>query len=258
MSCLKVFFFCFFFFSISKSLHLQRFIIRSRYNKVIKSSKQDWDRPDYTPQSSAPGRADGNGEWEDWLGNESFIGEDTDYGSEDDDDISHNQDINPINSSASTSNTAKTFSEWKSNSGEATSDGWDNLLKTPGGGGGKSASENWSGWSEEAPYFDDNDILDEEPERGPPMPKLGSSDLWSRPNQSIPLEGISAVQYPNAKALIPAIEAVSDARSSTTVLTALEIKVDGLMREVSSLKTLAALLLGLVLGRELGDDHGMF
>ena len=50
---------------------------------------------------------------------------------------------------------------------------------------GKSASENWEGWSEDPPYFDEAEVTDDEGNKGffddrPKILSLGSSDLWSR------------------------------------------------------------------------------
>ena len=89
------------------------------------------------------------GEWDDWTGK--------------------GQTFSPSSSPSSSSSSSSTWSPRKNEIG----------------GPGKSASENWEGWSEDAPYFDEAEITDDEGNKGhfddrPIMKSLGSSDLWTR------------------------------------------------------------------------------
>ena len=91
------------------------------------------------------------GEWDDWSGK--------------------GQTFSPSSSpsSSSSSSSSSTWSPRKNDIGNQ----------------GKSASENWEGWSEDAPYFDEAEITDDEGNKGhyddrPVMKSLGSSDLWTR------------------------------------------------------------------------------
>ena len=206
---------------------------------------QDWDRPNYRPESDLS-RAGGNGEWEDWLGEEAFIGDET--GSDDDDDDDDDDDKEGPASAVQpppVESIPKSFTEWKlvgggGGGGSEALGGWDNLLKSSNGGGiGKSASENWAGWSEEAPFFED------EPEERAPMASLGSSDLWTRSEPEVAPQ--------QASSFVERASFVPQPPSAVVDLSLVEIKMQGLNREVSSLKTFVALLVGLVIGLELGD-----
>jgi len=213
---------------------------------------QVWDRPDYKPI-----RQGGDGEWEDWLGNEAFIGEDSDYGSDDDAETE-------VKSSSAPSTMSSSFSEWRKNSGGGgggnigdAGDGWDGLLKK-GGGGGKSASENWgAGWSEEPPFFDDDDILDEIPDKNPPMTKLGSSDLWSRPDFT---SDDTPAPTPTAPAPVASSGGGGGSSLSEDLRASLmlEMKIAALDKEVANLKSGLGLLVGLLIGLQLGDHPTSF
>ena len=203
---------------------------------------QDWDRPNYQPESDLT-RVGGNGEWEDWLGEEAFIGDD-EMGSDDDDDEDKEDPASAVQPPPAES-IPKSFTEWKlvgggGGGGSEALGGWDNLLKSSNGGGiGKSASENWAGWSEEAPFFED------EPEERAPMASLGSSDLWTRSEPEVAPQ--------QASSFVERASFVPQPPSAVVDLSLVEIKMQGLNREVSSLKTFVALLVGLVIGLELGD-----
>ena len=210
-----------------------------------KQETQDWDRPDYRPEGDVS-RAGGNGEWEDWLGEEAFIGDD-EMGSDDDEEKEQ----------APAEPSTKSFSEWKlvggPGGGGDSEDlgGWDNLLKSSNGGGiGKSASENWAGWSEEAPFFED------EPDERAPTVSLGSSDLWTRTKPPEVVEEKSDRAQTQASSFDQRASVVPQPLSAIADLSLVEMKLQSLSREVSSLKTFVALLVGLVIGLELGD-HGL-
>ena len=98
-----------------------------------------------------PPPAGSRGEWDDWSGK--------------------GQTFSP-SSPQSPSSSSSSSSTWSPRKNEI-------------GGQGKSASENWEGWSEDAPYFDEAEITDDEGNKGhfddrPVMKSLGSSDLWTR------------------------------------------------------------------------------
>jgi hypothetical protein len=206
------------------------------------------------------------------MGNEAFIGEDADFGSDD--------DVEPVKSSSAPSTTSSSFSEWRKNSGEGgggnigdTGDGWDGLLKK-GGGEGKSASENWgAGWTEEPPFFDDDDILDEIPDKNPPMPRLGNSDLWSRPvfTSDDPPAPAPAAPAPTVRSGFGVGVGVGGrggggggrgggASLSEDLRTSLllEMKIAALDKEVTNLKSGLGLLVGLLIGLQLGDHPVSF
>ena len=235
-----------------------------------KGSAQDWDRPDYVP---APNRVGGNGEWEDWVGagDDAFIGEDVDYGQEE-------QATLPAapTPSAAVAETAKeddkrsvtSFADWRSDRGRGGGDfrgdfsssrddsGWGNLLKSTNGGGiGKSASENWEGWSEEPPFFED------EPEEREPIASLGSSDLWSRSTAND--VGVAAdvqqavlpppLQPSTQQPYLPPTGSSPLVPPASSTFSVLELRLETLNREVSNLKALLGLLVGLFAGIQIGD-----
>ena len=136
--------------------------------------------------------------------------------------------------------------------------------------GGRSASENWEGWSEDAPYFDEAEVVDDEGNRGHatddrPQVNLGSSDLWmtraeraamSRESEPPPPAAVEspapvAASSPGpptvaapAAAGVPADAALTIVVEMNRQFQLLDAKTAALTAEVASLKTLLALALG--------------
>jgi hypothetical protein len=86
---------------------------------------------------------------------------------------------------------------------------------------GMSASDNWAGWSEEPPYFDEDDVEDDEGNwgrAGEDKPGFGavsgSSDLWTRQTPSVPSVQVPPVQTPAVQ--IPSTPTESVAAVSTS------------------------------------------
>lgn len=85
---------------------------------------------------------------------------------------------------------------------------------------GMSASDNWAGWSEEPPYFDEDDVEDDEGNwgrAGADKPGFGavsgSSDLWTRQTPSVPSVPTPTVQTHSVQ--IPSTPTESVAAVST-------------------------------------------
>jgi hypothetical protein len=86
---------------------------------------------------------------------------------------------------------------------------------------GMSASDNWAGWSEEPPYFDEDDVEDDEGNwgrAGEDKPGFGavsgSSDLWTRQTPSVPSVPIPTVQTPSVQIPSPPTETVAAVSTS--------------------------------------------
>ena len=105
----------------------------------------------------------------------------------------------------------------------------------------------WKGWSEEAPYFDEYDVQDDEgnwgradeSSGGDTVFGRGSSDLWTRATPSPLVPAANASTQP----LIPAIGSLDDAVTATILsrLQQLETRLDARLDAISSsLQTAAA------------------
>lgn len=222
------------------------------------STKQAWDDPDYKPPTQ------GQGEWADWD-SDGFMGDmepEMEDGEKEGEGTKEKDKVVAMESKASVEvaqSAGRSFADWKSGGGDVEVgglQGWDNLMKTgpSGSAGGRSASENWAGWSEDAPYFDDNDILDEEPvKEGSVFPPLGSSDLWARPTSSIEVPAASVSAPPPSSASTAGVLTSTPAVSLLPLEMGLEARMLALQGQVSDLKSMVALLLGLVVGYGLGS-----
>ena len=216
-------------------------------SRLHSSKQQVWDDPDYKPPTQ------GQGEWADWD-SDNFMG---DMEPEAEEEVEgEDEGVAASRASAEVAQSAgRSFSDWKSGgAADGGLQGWDNLMKTAGS-GGRSASENWVGWSEDAPYFDDNDILDEEPvKEGSVFKPLGSSDLWARPSASIADPAAPAAPAASVASVSAALPSAQSLPFTTGASTAgLEARVSALQGQVSDLKSMVALLLGLVAGYGLGS-----
>jgi hypothetical protein len=95
---------------------------------------------------------------------------------------------------------------------------------------GMSASDNWAGWSEDAPYFDEDDSQDDEGNwgrsEGADRPGYGavsgSSDLWTR---QTPAETPSGVSAKSVTADIQSQHAAVSAASITAALPVTEVAI---------------------------------
>mmetsp|Transcript_10400 Transcript_10400/g.10026 ORF Transcript_10400/g.10026 Transcript_10400/m.10026 type:complete len:297 (-) Transcript_10400:64-954(-) len=81
---------------------------------------------------------------------------------------------------------------------------------------GMSASDNWAGWSEEPPYFDEDDVEDDEGNWGrasedkPGFGAVsGSSDLWTRQTPDVQIPTTPAAQMPSTSTPTQTVAAVS-------------------------------------------------
>jgi len=225
---------------------------------------QDWDRPDYAPPGD---RTDGNGEWKDWLGEEAFIGEDADFTVDDEESTEIHKSQTIDQDQVAEGGNGGDISDWRPGGGDwrpgsggidKNGGGWDNLLKGSDAGSGvigRSASENWKGWSEEPPFFED------EAEERETFRSLGSSDLWSRSSVSnIELSDSSASSSFTSSATSSSGVAVKEAgvEPKRREYDLMEIKLDNLAREVSNLKSVVALIVGLTIGIQLGGEKSFF
>jgi len=247
------------------------------------ASTPDWDRPDYVP----PKGGGGSGEWADWD-SDSFVGDGDAFEPEQDVDVDVSAPAVAVEDAEKNKNKdeevkadtteEKSFGQWSGSAAGRWGEG--DSFKND----GKSPSEQWEGWSEEPPYFDDDDILEdtnvEFASTSFSSRLVGknsqSSDLWTRQTpdwfgttnaqESFKTEATVASSFvppPITTAVASAAVAVTDpsavAASSqlpasinelhgSSRLDMMETKIEKLRQDLSDTRQVLALCIGIVLG----------